>query len=55
MILDRDDQMLVDALRLHAKGGKRPPFPFDDLKFTLQQAAATIERKQAMAIKEDHL
>lgn len=53
MSLDRDDQMLVDALKAHAKGGKRPPFPFDDLKFTLEQAAATIERKQAMAIKEE--
>lgn len=49
MVLDRNDQILVDALRLHAKGGKRPPFPFDDLKFTLEQAAATIERKQALA------
>jgi hypothetical protein len=49
MALDRDDQRLVDALRLYAKQKfERPPFPFDDLKFTLEQAAATIEHKQAM-------
>jgi hypothetical protein len=53
MAIDRDDQMLIDALKAYAKGGKRPMFPFDDLKFTLEQAAATIARKQAMAIKEE--
>lgn len=45
MDLDRDDQMLVDAIKAHAKGGAIPPFPFDDLKFTLEQAAATICRR----------
>lgn len=52
MALDRNDQMLVDALKAHAKGGKRPPFPFDDLKFTLEQAAATIARQKATEARE---
>ena len=40
----RDEQQVVDALRLHTAHGDRPEFPFDDLNFTLEQAARTIEQ-----------
>ena len=49
MLLDREDQKLADALRSHAKGGKRPAFPFDDLNFTLEEAADRIERLSRLA------
>lgn len=42
MDLDREDRMLVEALRAYAKEGDHPAFPFDDLKFTLEQAADRI-------------
>ena len=38
----RDEQALVDALKLHAQRGPRPEFPYDDLAFTLEEAAETI-------------
>jgi hypothetical protein len=43
MDLDREDRMLVEALRAYAKEGDRRAFPFDDLKFTLKMAADRIE------------
>ncbi|WIY54115.1 hypothetical protein O9Z70_06235 [Devosia sp. YIM 151766] len=38
-----EEQQIVDALMLHDQRKARPAdFPFDDLNFTLGQAAATI-------------
>ncbi|GEM_PF-4768801 len=37
-----DEQRVADALMLHSHRGERPAFPFDDLNFTLVQAATTI-------------
>lgn len=42
--LEIEDRMLIEALRIHAKGGKRPEFPFDDLEFTLEMAADELQR-----------
>lgn len=39
-----DEQKVVDALHLHAARGARPEFPFDDLNFTLKQAARAISQ-----------
>ncbi len=53
MLLDREDRLLVEALRAYAKGDARPAFPFDDLKFTLKEAADRIAALASHQTKEE--